>query len=348
MPHITDKCGIRSRGCVVSLLVILLLALYYYMVNPRPLPSSPSYDDRERTQQSLEQPPQQPQPQPEPKQPTLQEWALAPPETEGVWCKPCSAADFRTDWYQYLVKKSQMDPDRLHRKFWEIIYLYYVIDEFIDCSKGARGLVFAAGNEPTVSYLASKGCRIVATDMDTDKVGSEWKDTNQFANSKKQLYSPINDLDETTFNKRVSYRPVDLNHIPTTDLTKGGSTEFDFVWSLCSIEHVGTISLGQRAILNSMELLKPGGIAFHTVEFTLSSSQETLETGNIVLWRKQDVEVLIRDLRTLGYKPFPITFHAGTDVVDQVPDVPPYKEHPHLKLLLANHIVTSFAIIVQK
>jgi 2-polyprenyl-3-methyl-5-hydroxy-6-metoxy-1,4-benzoquinol methylase len=67
------------------------------------------------------------------------------------------------------------------------------------------------------------------------------------------------------FKARVSYRTLDMNFIP--DDLHG---KFDFVWSTCSVEHVGSILLGQRFIINTLNLLKPGGIAIHTVEFNLS------------------------------------------------------------------------------
>jgi 2-polyprenyl-3-methyl-5-hydroxy-6-metoxy-1,4-benzoquinol methylase len=67
------------------------------------------------------------------------------------------------------------------------------------------------------------------------------------------------------FKARVSYRTLDMNYIP-----EELNGKFDFVWSTCSVEHVGTILLGQRFIINTLNLLKPGGIAIHTVEFNLS------------------------------------------------------------------------------
>jgi len=96
----------------------------------------------------------------------------------------------------------------LSKKSWEIVYMYYVMEQFVDCSEGTkRGLVFAAGQEVTVSYFASQGCHILATDMPPDLAEkSGWKDSGQFAESKERLYQPINNLDVATFNERVSFR----------------------------------------------------------------------------------------------------------------------------------------------
>ena len=59
-----------------------------------------------------------------------------------------------------------------------------------------------------------------------------------------------------------------------------------------SIEHVGSIEKGVAAVLSSAALLKPGGMAFHTVEFNLGSNTDTKETPDESIWRKKDVERL--------------------------------------------------------
>jgi hypothetical protein len=102
----------------------------------------------------------------------------------------------------------------------------------------------------------------------------------------------------------------------------------------------------RRFIISSLDLLKAGGVAVHTMEFTLSSLDKTLETGSTVLWRKKDIEQLVRDLKILGYKVYPIHWGAGNGPMDRTPDVAPYSDH--LKLALSGHFVTSFAIVIQK
>lgn len=97
-----------------------------------------------------------------------------------------------------------------------------------------------------------------------------------------------------------------------------------------------------------MDLLKSGGAAVHTTEFTLSSLQDTLERGNTVLWRKKDLEQLRDDLRHLGYGIDDFCWHAGNDQLDYTPDVPPYKSHDHIKLNIANHVCTSVGWITTK
>jgi len=206
-------------------------------------------------------------------------------------------------------------------------------------------MVWAAGQEPLISYFASQGCNITASDMDVKGAKDKgWVATNQHGASKEQLW--FKDLvEKKIFDERVNYRTENMNFVPTDLIDR---SPFDFVWSTCSVEHVGSIPLGMRFIINAMATVKPGGFAIHTTEFTLSSLDKTVEDGQIVLWRKKDVLRLERDLIILGYEVFPIDWKAGELPLDKTPDVPPYKTSNHIKLLLGGHIVTSFCIIIKK
>jgi hypothetical protein len=103
-----------------------------------------------------------------------------------------------------------------------------------------------------------------------------------------------------------------------------------------------------RFIINSLDLLKAGGVAVHTMEFQLNSRDETLETGDTVLWRQKDIIALVRDLEILGYIVSPIHWGVGEGPLDQTPDVAPYSKDRHIKLLLGSYIATSFAIVIRK
>ena len=53
-----------------------------------------------------------------------------------------------------------------HRKQWEFVFIVSSLDKLGMLQPGKMGLVFAAGSEPLISYFASFGVEIVATDMD--------------------------------------------------------------------------------------------------------------------------------------------------------------------------------------
>jgi hypothetical protein len=85
----------------------------------------------------------------------------------------------------------------------------------------------------------------------------------------------------------VNFRPVDMR-----DLRLPWDETFDFLWSSCSLEHLGSLEAGMDFVKQSTDLLKPGGVAVYTTEFNVSSNDETLTSGPLVVYRKRDVEKL--------------------------------------------------------
>ena len=59
------------------------------------------------------------------------------------------------------------------------------------------------------------------------------------------------------FAANAEFRPVDMRSIPS-DL-RG----FDFSWSSCAFEHLGTLRRGAEFIHRQMEVLRPGGVAVY-------------------------------------------------------------------------------------
>jgi hypothetical protein len=142
--------------------------------------------------------------------------------------------------------------------------------------------------------------------------------------------------------KTADHQDVDMNAIPDT------LRDYDFCWSACSLEHTGSIDNGLCFIENSLDTLKPGGVAVHTTEFNLSSDTDTIEEGGTVLFRKQDIMLLARLLRTRKHKLLPLNFYAGSTEVDKFVDVPPYQNDPHLRLRIERYRLTSIGLAIIK
>lgn len=232
---------------------------------------------------------------------------------------------------------------RLHRKLWEYCFILQALYERDMFREGRRGLGFAVGEEPLPSLMASMGCDVVATDLDqTDSRAEVWAKTAQLAASLEGL-NKRRLCEDRLFKQRVSFRPVDMNRIPD-DLTG-----FDFTWSSCSFEHCGSIGLGKRFLREQMKCLKPGGIAIHTTEYNLSSTEQTIDTGTTVIFRKQDVEAMIRDLQAEGHEVEKLQLDIGASAEDSYVDIPPYSSNVHLKLeLFDQYVSTSVALIIKK
>jgi len=242
---------------------------------------------------------------------------------------------YRT-WDSSLVEPTPI----LHRKFWEWLFIAEALEQHGMLQPGKRGLGFGVGKEPQASLFASLGCDIVATDLPgEDPFASHWRGSAQHGASLEDLN--LGGLcDAETFRCHVTYRPVDMNHLPD-DLTG-----FDFTWSACAFEHLGSIVQGQDFILNQMRCLKPGGVAVHTTEFNLSSNRWTLDHDDTVLFRQKDIEELVDLLRQQGHS-ISVDFERGALPADQHVDVPPYS-HPHLKLKVEQFTTTSLGLVITK
>ncbi|MFO0927039.1 MAG: methyltransferase domain-containing protein [Gemmataceae bacterium] len=253
----------------------------------------------------------------------------------------CKQADLESPEFRALAARLKISATGMHRKVWEFCFIARALAERGVLREGARGLVFGVGQEPLVAYFASLGCTIVATDMAPDEAAAAgWMESNQHAVglsvlNKNGLCPP------EVFAKRVSFRFVDMNAIPA-DLR-----DFDFVWSACSLEHVGSIRHGERFILEAMKCLRPGGVAVQTTELNLSSNRHTLDNAWTVLFRERDIERIARRLSLRGHH-IDLDLTRGEQPADLHVDMPPYKQRPHLRLQLEGYTTTSVGLIIQK
>jgi len=228
-----------------------------------------------------------------------------------------------------------------HRKFWEWAYICEVLHERGLLAEGKRGLGFAVGQEPLAAFFATHGCQIVATDLAEESLEARWDANGQHAKELSNL-NHFKVCDQQTLERNVTLRAVDMNDIPA-DL-RG----FDFVWSSCSFEHLGSMELGKKFVGNMCDCLKPGGVAVHTTEFNVYSDQETVEVGGDVIFRRRDIEEMAAIAAGRGCDMVGRDYFLGDTPLDLYVDSPPYKHNPHLKLALHGFVATSFGVIVVK
>jgi hypothetical protein len=229
----------------------------------------------------------------------------------------------------------------MHRKIWEYCFVCQALDERDMLREGRRGLGFAVGREPLPAMFANLGARIVATDLaaeEADKRG--WVDSNQHAASLDML-NTRGICPDAVFRDRVTFEIADMRDI------SAGLRDFDFLWSSCSLEHLGSLELGRKFIFDALDCLKPGGVAVHTTEFNVSSNTETLTSGQTSLFRQWDIETCAEALRAAGHA-IDLDFRLGNSALDLHIDMPPYPQLVHLRLDVGGFAVTSFGLIIRK
>jgi SAM-dependent methyltransferase len=270
--------------------------------------------------------------------------------------------DFLTSWFRQACKELQIEPI-FHRKIWEYSYVINNLKHYNLIKHDLNGIGFGCGLEPLPSFFASRGVNITATDLHPSNSSSKvWRNSNQHLNDISKIWHP-NLCEKNLFFNKVSLRYEDMNNI-SSDL----NNKFDFCWSICSLEHLGSIQKGLDFIKKSLDVLKPGGLAIHTTEFNFSNDDKTIDNWPTVLFRKKDFQKLYDEIKKNNYEVPIIDFNVGDNPLDWFIDLPPYSSDsndcfffggggyyfkkmpqiPHLKLSIDGFPSTCFGVVIRK
>lgn len=256
----------------------------------------------------------------------------------------CNATDFFHPFYKKICQHMGLIPCT-HRKQWEYVYIIYHLYKSGILTPGAKGLGFGVGTEPLASFFASLDSKITATDAPEEIANRDgWNNSQhqQFTNSLEKIYKP-EILCREKFNQQLQFQTCDMNSIDVQ------LKEFDFCWSSCCFEHLGSLQAGLDFVINSVEkTLRVGGIACHTTEYNLSSNDKTLESNVLAIYRKKDIQKLIKQLRKRGHIVSKLLIAPRLHPLDNHVDMPPYKQEIHIKLKLADYVCTSLGIFIQR
>lgn len=232
---------------------------------------------------------------------------------------------------------------RFHNKQWQYFQLLQnAWTHFEGDFKGKKAIVFGVGTEPTVSLLASLGMTVFASDYFDGLDAEMWTSTSQMTTSLEKLNNR-GICAPSIFKKSVSLTNMDMNQIP-----KEFSGQYDLVWSLCALGHIGGYGKGLNFILDSSRLLKDGGLAVHTTEMDQSPELPLQEEPGLSLYRLKDLENVLLKLKKKGFKIKEHDFSIGEGVLDIYIDPPPYLSHPHLRLYVRDHVVTPVSLVFSK
>jgi hypothetical protein len=254
----------------------------------------------------------------------------------------CRQGDFALDAYRYWMAQIRVAP-MFHRKLWEYYFISQALYEAGMLQEGRCGLVFGAGQERLPALYAAWGCDIVITDQADEAAQRDgWVETGQHS-SNLELLNSHGICDSEQFRRRASFKIVDMNAIPES------LSDFDFCWSTCSFEHLGSLAHGLDFVENSLNTLVPGGVAVHTTEFNLSSNSDTFESPGLSLYRRSDIERLINRLQAQGHTVSPVNWSSGMGKLDRYIDLPPFAwREPHLKLKILQYEITTIGLIIRK
>ncbi len=229
-----------------------------------------------------------------------------------------------------------------HRKPWEYAFILERARQASLLQSGRRALGCGVGREPIPAVLASFGVDVLATDQPVTQA-DHWTETGEHAVGLQSLSRP-GVVDDHALARRVTFMPMDMN-----DVTSELGT-FDFVWSSCAIEHLGSPRAGLAFVLRSAELLNPGGVAVHTTELELTARDETADYGHSVVYRAADLERLSHEVLGRGLEVELNLYVSMATPRDRYVALEPYPptDPSHLKLRIGDSISTSFGLAIRR
>lgn len=262
------------------------------------------------------------------------------PTFPGLVSQACTDLQIRSRPYRAWAEKLRVPDVYVHRKQWEWFYVAQALEESGAVRPGASGIGFGVGTEPLTPWFASQGCRVVATDHPGGEHAHEWSSTGELAHSLTDLNAD-GICDPVDFERLVSFVPVDMRALPSFD------EPFDFAWSSCAFEHLGSIEEGLQFLEHHLDLLKPGGVGVHTTELCASSATETIDHDATVLFRRRDLEAFAARLADRA-EVAPLNFNLGSEPNDLY--IAPHHGFAYtmLKYSMGDHVTTSFGLIIRK
>lgn len=247
------------------------------------------------------------------------------------------ASDFSQPRF-YEMCRLLAHPRQYHRKLWEWTFILHELIEAGVITEGSRGLGFGVGTEALPAVFAASGVNVVATDSPDPGI---WVDGNQHSGSVDQLLHP-EVAPDAVVRRQVTHQACDMNDIDPQ------LTGFDFNWSACAFEHLGSIEQGLDFVVNAIEMtLKPGGIGVHTTELNVQSTEDTITEGGTVLFRMSDLQRLADRLTARGHHVDPILVGPPSNAIDLHVDTAPYTPI-HLRLKVAGYTTTSVGLVVRR
>ena len=249
--------------------------------------------------------------------------------------QPCTFDQVVSPEYQQWCERLGIRPLH-HRKTWEWVYILQVLEQHDMLRPGRRGLGFGVGNEPIAAYAASRQVQVVATDLPmTEPRAEEWQATGEHSRQFEDL-NPEGICPSDEFARNVSFREVDMRAVPD-DLTA-----FDFNWSSCAMEHLGSLEAGVEFFERQIATLRPGGVGVHTTEYNVVPDGPTLENPLTVMYQRPHLEELTRAMRRRGHD-MTITFALGDAArgCSCRPAAVHQHPHPHRDPRLHPHLVRT-------
>jgi SAM-dependent methyltransferase len=169
--------------------------------------------------------------------------------------KLCDAGDWFDPEFDRIIRTELEEQPRLHRKQWEFAQIFRALRRRGFLRANARGLSMGGGVERLLYALARHVRHLTVTDLyESASVWEGARTDDPDRSVKASAPFPIDD-------SRVSARHMDMRALEFADGV------FDFCYSSCAIEHIGTYDDFLTHLREVRRVLKDDGVYVLTTEF---------------------------------------------------------------------------------
>ncbi len=260
---------------------------------------------------------------------------------DGFQSESCNFRDFTSGNFAYWMRKLKVEP-RLHSKQWQYFKILQGSSHVATDSSEIRAIGFGVGAEPLPSYFASVDWKVLATDFFESPTAGLWSGTQQMVSAKQGL-NVVQICDPTKFEENLALASLDMNEIPRTF-----NECFDFAWSNCALGHIGNYRRGLAFILSSLEVLKIGGVAVHTTEIDLESTEPPFDNPSLSFYHISDLQEILNIARSRGFFCTEFRLNEATHPAETNYDHEPYCQEPHLRIVAAGRKITPVALMFKR
>ena len=270
---------------------------------------------------------------------------VAQPSVVNLMSKPSTQKDLDSEWVGYWCHRLGI-ARVYHYKIWEKCYVLQALFEGGMLRAGNKGIGFGCGEGPLPSLFASMGIHVTATPLVLPQSSAGWMETEQSTHNIDKVWGSQLVAHEA-FDQYVTLQYVDLTQIPPHFVG-----QYDYCWSSGMCGHVGDTEKGLECVETAMSVLKPGGIAVHTMLYMYDSDDMS---GNVprALFQEHHFEDVYERLVAEGHEVMPLDLTCGHDVLDACDNTSNVRyqntpAHAHNKSAVRRFPCTCFGLIVRK
>lgn len=263
--------------------------------------------------------------------------------------KICDAADFFDPEYLDVVKNRFLEAPVLHRKQWEFGMIFLTLKKAQMLEDNKRGLSMGSGKEVLLYAVARQVKHLNVTDLySTESLWECAKTTDPDEFIRKNKPFPVEE-------DKISAQRMDMRHLAFADCA------FDFAYSSCAFEHIGTDDDFLQHLNEVYRVLKDGGVYVLTTEFTCE--KETVPIPNNYIFSAEHLDRVIGASKFVPESRFDARLSeqsANFPMPGRVDDLS-YRGDvdfgrtlasacviPHVQLLSGKHHVTSCLLVLKK